>query len=74
MSKIEEILLNRVKFIGENEWTLLGCPDDVIKELEQIEKEARLDGLMMARYVTAKNSREEKAIDVLIKSQELEKE
>lgn len=37
----------------------------------KIEREARIEGLMMARYVTAKDSREEKAIDVLIKSQEL---
>lgn len=45
MSKAEQILLNRVKFIGENEWTLLGCPDDVIKELAKIEREARISEL-----------------------------
>ena len=33
--KIDEILRNRVKFIGDNEWTLLGYPEDVIKELSE---------------------------------------
>ena len=34
MKTIEEILRDRVKTIDEGEWTLLGTPDDVIKELE----------------------------------------
>ena len=40
--------------------------DEIRTDITQIEKEARLDGLIMARYVTAKNSKEEKAIDILI--------
>ena len=31
---VEEILRNRVKVIGDGEWTLLGTPNDVINELE----------------------------------------
>jgi len=30
----EEILRNRVKFIGDGEWTLLGTPAEVIAELD----------------------------------------
>jgi len=30
---IEEILRNQVKVIGDGEWTLLGTPNNVIKEL-----------------------------------------
>ncbi len=33
---VEELLRNRVKFIGDGEWTLLGTPNDVIKELENL--------------------------------------
>lgn len=36
LSSVEEILRNRVKIIDEGEWTLLGTPDDVIKELEAL--------------------------------------
>lgn len=43
--------------------------DEIRTDITQIEKEARLDGLIMARYVTAKNSKEEKAIDILIKAE-----
>ena len=32
---IDEILRNRVKFIDDGEWSLLGTPKDVIEELEQ---------------------------------------
>jgi hypothetical protein len=40
MTTIEQILLNRVKFVGDGEWTLLGTPNDVITELTQaIEKD-----------------------------------
>ena len=34
MSEIEQVLVNRVKNIGEGEWTLLGTPQQVIDELE----------------------------------------
>lgn len=34
--ELEGILSNRVKFIGDGEWTLLGTPNDVIKELEAL--------------------------------------
>lgn len=30
---IEQKFLNRVKFIGDDSWELLGTPNDVIKEL-----------------------------------------
>lgn len=43
----EEILRNRVKFIGDGEWTLLGTPNDVLQELtkliQTLEKKARID-------------------------------
>lgn len=35
MRTTEEILRNRVKFIGEGEWTLLGTPQEVIDELNR---------------------------------------
>lgn len=38
---VEEILRNRVKFVGDSEWTLLGSPEDLILELEA-HVEARL--------------------------------
>lgn len=33
-SELEEILRARVKVIGDNEWTVLGYPDELIKSLE----------------------------------------
>jgi len=36
LSSVEEVLRNRVKIVGEGEWTLLGTPDDVIKELDAL--------------------------------------
>lgn len=49
---IEEILLNRVKVIGDAEWTLLGTPNDVIQELAHLitkeTKQARIDELNKA--------------------------
>lgn len=39
MTTNEEILRNRVKFIGDGEWTLLGTPAEVIAELDQLLKE-----------------------------------
>ena len=33
-SEIEGILIARVKVIGDNEWTVLGYPDELIKEIE----------------------------------------
>lgn len=36
---IEGVLLNRVKLIADNEWTLIGTPVELIDELaEQIQK------------------------------------
>lgn len=32
--ELEEILLNRVKFIGDGEWTLLGTPNELMEELK----------------------------------------
>lgn len=32
---IDETLRNRVKFIGDNEWSMVGYPDEVIQELKQ---------------------------------------
>lgn len=37
-SNVEQILRNRVKLIGDGDWTLLGTPNDVIKELEALIK------------------------------------
>lgn len=39
MTTNEEILRNRVKFIGDGEWTLLGTPAEVIAELDQLLQE-----------------------------------
>jgi len=33
-STLEDILIARVKVIGDNEWTVLGYPDELIKEIE----------------------------------------
>lgn len=32
--ELDEILRARVKVIGDNEWTLLGYPDELIKSIE----------------------------------------
>lgn len=32
--RVEEILRNRVKVVGDGEWSLIGTPDDIIKEIE----------------------------------------
>ena len=31
---IDETLRNRVKFIGDNEWSMIGYPNEVIQELK----------------------------------------
>ncbi len=36
MTQIEQILLNRVKLIEDDSWSLLGSPNSLIKELEAI--------------------------------------
>ena len=36
MSGIEQILLNRVKIIEDDSWSLVGSPNNLIKELENL--------------------------------------
>ena len=36
MSEVEKILLNRVKLIEDDSWSLIGSPMSLIKELEAI--------------------------------------
>jgi hypothetical protein len=49
MSEVEQILLNRVKLIEDDSWSLIGSPNSLIKELETListaVREARVDEL-----------------------------
>ncbi len=49
---IEELLLKRIKFIGDGEFILLGTPADLIKELEesQLDVLERVDGIVNGMY------------------------
>lgn len=78
VQEIQQILFDNGFRSGAKLERAAGTRYKSAKEIEtviaNIERQARIEGLMMARYVTAKDSREEKAIDTLIKSQELERE
>ncbi len=43
--ELEAILLNRVKVIGDNEWTLLGTPNDILEELTNLLNRERLEAI-----------------------------
>lgn len=48
MTDIERVLLNRVKLIGDGEWSLIGTPQELIDEInrliEQAEKKSWAEG------------------------------
>lgn len=47
MSDIEQAFLNKIKVVGDGEYTLLGTPDELIKELESVLVEAKKDQVMI---------------------------
>jgi len=43
MTDVEQILLNRVKLIGDGEWTLIGTPQELIDEINRLIVKGRLE-------------------------------
>lgn len=48
MTDAEQILLNRVKLVGDGEWTLIGTPQELIDEINRLIVEAELKGFNIA--------------------------
>lgn len=48
MTDIEQVLLNRVKLIGDGEWSLIGTPQELIDEINRLLVEAELKGFNIA--------------------------
>ena len=67
MTDAEQILLNRVKLVGDGEWSLIGTPQELIDEINRLivetEENGILKGLYQARYATEPGSEEEQRID-----------